>query len=155
MSVQTAHLGAATVPRPMPFSPTLLDSPLRQAERALRRPSSAVWLRAVRVRTPRFEESLAFYVTALGLTLGAVDVHPVRAEASARLLDAEGRTVLEIVDDPNAAAESQHEVSFAMPRRTLTLLRARLAGLGVACDESGGALSFRDPDGGRLRVEAM
>ena len=138
----------------MPLSTALLDSPLRQAERTLRRPSSAVWLRAVRIRTPRFDDALAFYVTALGLTLGAVDVHPIRAQASARLLDAEGCAVLELVDDA-AAAAGTHEVSFAMPRRTVTLLRARLAGLGVACDDRAGTLSFQDPDGGWLHVEAM
>lgn len=138
----------------MSLSPALLDSPLRQAERAFRRPSSAVWLRAVRLRTAHFDEALAFYVTALGLTLGTVDVHPVSAQASARLLDAEGNAVLELVDD-DAAGPGGHELSFAMPRRTVTLLRARLGGLGVACDDRGGVLSFADPDGGRLRIESL
>lgn len=139
----------------MPFSAALLDSPMRQAERALRRPSSAVWLRAVCLRTPRFDDALAFYVTALGLTLGAVEVHPLTARASARLLDAEGCDVFELVDDETAASAGHHELSFAMPRRTVTLLRARLEGLGVACTESNNALCFHDPDGSRLRVEAL
>ena len=139
----------------MPLSPALLDSPMRQAERTLRRPSSAVWLRAVSLRTPRFDEALAFYVTALGLTLGAVEVHPLTARASARLLDAEGHDVFELVDDETAGAAGHHELSFAMPRRTVTLLRARLEALGVASAESGSGLSFCDPDGSRIRVEAM
>lgn len=138
----------------MSLSAALLDSPLRQAERALRRPSSAVWLCGVRIRTRHFDEALAFYVSALGLTLGSVEVHPTRAQASARLLDAEGSAVLELVDDEVAPAGA-HEVSFAMPRRTVTLLRARLGGLGVACDERGGTLVFRDPDGGRIRVQSL
>ena len=131
-----------------------LDSPFRQAERTLLRPSSAVWLRAVRLHTSRFDDALAFYVTALGLTLGGVDVHPVTAATSARLLDAEGAAVFELHDDPGATAGA-HELAFAMPRRTVTLLRARLTSSGVATADSGSALTFSDPDGNRLRVEAM
>lgn len=128
---------------------------MRQAERAFRRPSSAVWLRAVSLRTSRFDDALAFYVSALGLTLGAVEVHPLTARASARLLDAEGHDVFELVDDETAGAAGHHELAFAMPRRTVTLLRARLEGLGVACSAAGTGLSFCDPDGSRIRVEAL
>ena len=139
----------------MPFSTSLLNSPMRQAERTLRRPSSAVWLRTVRLHTARFDEALAFYVTALGLTLGAVDVHPVTAAASARLLDAEGHAVVEIVDDATGAGAGGAELSFAMPRRTVTLLRARLRAAGIETAEVGSGLAFCDPDGVRLRVEAL
>lgn len=131
-----------------------LDSPFRQAERTLRRPSSAVWLRAVRLHTPRFDDALAFYVTALGLTLGGVDVHPVTAATSARLLDGEGATVFELHDAPEAQGGA-HELAFAMPWRTVTLLRARLTVAGVETSQSGTALTFADPDGNRLRVEAL
>ena len=131
-----------------------LDSPFRQAERTLRRPSSAVWLRAVALRTPRFDAALAFYVTTLGLTLGGLDVHPVTARTSARLLDAEGRDVFELVDDETATG-GLHELAFTMPRRTVVLLRARLAAAGTTTEEVGSGLAFCDPDGGRLRVEAM
>ncbi len=131
-----------------------LDSPFRQAERTFRRPSSAVWLRAVALRTPRFDAALAFYVTTLGLTLGGLDVHPVSARTSARLLDAEGRDVFELIDDETATG-GLHELAFEMPRRTVVLLRARLAAAGVATTEAGTGLAFTDPDGGRLRVEAM
>lgn len=138
----------------MTTTSALLDSPFRQAERTLRRPSSAVWLRAVRLHTARFDEALAFYVTALGLTLGSVDVHPVTAATSACLLDAEGAAVFELHDDPDATAGT-HEFAFAMPRRTVTLLRARLTSAGIPATECGPALTFSDPDGNRLRVEAM
>ncbi len=131
-----------------------LDSPFRQAERTVRRPSSAVWLRAVRLHTARFDDALAFYVTALGLTLGGVDVHPVSAATSARLLDAEGAAVFELHDDPDATPGA-HEFAFVMPRRTVTLLRARLTSAGVVATECGSGLTFSDPDGNRLRVEAM
>ena len=104
---------------------------MRQAERALRRPSSAVWLRAVRLHTAGFDEALAFYVTALGLTLGAVDVHPVTARTSARLLDAEGAAVFESWTTLGRRRPGT-EFAFAMPRRTVTLLRARLHAAGVA-----------------------
>ena len=139
----------------MPFSTSLLNSPMRQAERTLRRPSSAVWLRTVRLRTAHFDEALAFYVTTLGLTLGAVDVHPVTAMASARLLDAEGHAVVEIVDDAAGTDASGTGLSFAMPRRTVTLLRARLQAAGIETAETGHGLSFCDPDGVRLRVETL
>ncbi len=132
----------------------LLDSPFRQAERTLRRPSSAVWLRAVRLHTARFDDALAFYVTALGLTLGSVDVHPVTAATSARLLDAEGAAVFELHDTPDAAAGA-HDLAFAMPRRTVTLLRARLTSAGIPAAECGAALTFSDPDGNCIRVDAI
>lgn len=133
---------------------TALDSPFRQAERTLRRPSSAVWLRAVRLHTARFDDALAFYVTVLGLTLGGIDVNPATAATSARLLDAEGAAVFELHDDPDAAAGA-HEFAFAMPRRTVTLLRARLMSAGIDAPGSGSMLTFSDPDGNRLRVESM
>lgn len=138
----------------MTTTPATLDSPFRQAERTLRRPSSAVWLRTVRLHTARFDDALEFYVTALGLTLGGVDVHPVTAATSARLLDAEGAAVFELHDDPGGAAGA-HEFAFAMPRRTVTLLRARLTSAGITATDCGPVLSFADPDGNRLRVEAM
>lgn len=138
----------------MTSASALLDSPFRQAERTLRRPSSAVWLRAVRLHTSRFDDALAFYVTALGLTLGGVDVHQVTAATSARLLDAEGAAVFELHDDPDATAGA-HELAFAVPRRTVTLLRARLTSAGIPATECGSALAFSDPDGNRIRVEAI
>ena len=132
-----------------------LDSALRQAERTLRKPSSAVWLRGVCVRTARFDQALDFYVNALGLTLGGLSAHPLTAQARAQLLDAEGRQVLDLVESDEAQAPGVHELAFAVPRRVLTLLRARLDLQGVAYEPAGAGLSLRDVDGTVLRVEAL
>ena len=139
----------------MDLSTPSLDTAYRQAERTLRKPTSAVWLRSVCVRTARFDQALDFYVTALGLTLGGLDVHPLTAAPRARLLDAEGNRVLELVESGDDHARGVHEFAFGMPRRVLTLLRARLDLQGIAYQEAGGALAVRDVDGTRLLIEAL
>lgn len=143
------------VPPPMSLSPTPLDSPLRQAERALRKPSSAIWLRSVCVRTARFDEALAFYVNTLGLTLGSVGVHPLTTRARAQMLDAEGHEVLELVETDDPSARGVHELAFGMPRRTVTLLRARLEAQAVEYAAASDTLYFKDVDGTALRIEAL
>ena len=138
----------------MPFSPSPLNSAFRQAERALRKPSSAVWLRSVCVRTTRFDDALQFYVETLGLTLGGLGVHPLTAQARAQLLDAEGNRVFELVDS-DEEARGVHELAFGMPRRTVTLLRARLAARGVEYTDAGDTIYVEDVDGTLLRIEAL
>lgn len=139
------------------MSPTTaaLDSAYRQAERTLRKPSSAVWLRSVCVRTARFDDALDFYVSALGLTLGGLGVHPLTAQPRAQLLDAEGNEVFELVESNDAQAQGVHELAFAMPRRVLLLLRARLDLQGVSYQDVGAGLYLRDVDGTLLRIEAL
>lgn len=139
----------------MSLSPASLDSAYRQAERALRKPSSAVWLRSVCVRTARFDEALQFYVNTLGLTLGGVGVHPLTAQARAQLLDAEGHQVFELVDSDDDGAQGVHELAFGMPKRTVTLLRSRLDLQNVSYTDAAGSLYFRDMDGTLLRIEAL
>ncbi|WP_412067742.1 VOC family protein [Rubrivirga sp. IMCC43871] len=132
-----------------------LDSAYRQAERTLRKPSSAVWLRSVCVRTTRFDEALDFYVTALGLTLGDLGVHPLTAQPRAQMLDAEGHKVFELVESADADQPGVHELAFAMPRRILTLLRARLDRQGIDYTDLGGVLYLRDVDHTLLRIEGL
>ena len=139
----------------MSVSAAALDTAYRQAERALRKPSSAVWLRGVCVRTTRFDEALAFYVNTLGLTLGDVGVHPLTTQARAQLLDAEGNRVFELVDSTDDSARGVHELAFAMPRRTVTLLRSRLDLQSVDYTDVGGSIYFRDVDGTLLHIEAL
>ena len=138
----------------MSLSPTPLDSAYRQAERTLRKPSSAVWLRGVSVRTTRFDDTLAFYVQAVGLTLGGMDVHPLTARTRAHLLDGEGHRVLDLVE-ADGDARRPGEISFGMPRRVFALLRSRLDVQGVAYTDAGGALYLSDPGGTALRLEAL
>ena len=137
----------------MSLSPTALDSAYRQAERALRKPSSAIWLRGVALRTARFDEALRFYVHSLGLTLGGVDVDPLSSRVRAQMLDAEGRPALQLVEADEAGGV--RELVFGMPRRTVALLRSRLDLQGVRYAEVGAALYVEDPDGTTLRVEAL
>ncbi len=139
----------------MALTAAALDSAYRQAERTLRKPSSAVWLRSVCVWTTRFDEALHFYASTLGLTLGDVGVHPLTTQTRAKLLDAEGNEVLELAEAEDAARRGVHELAFGMPRRTLTLLRSRLDLQGVSYTDTGGALFFRDVDGTLLRIEAL
>lgn len=138
----------------MPLSSLRLDSPLRQAERTFRRPSTAVWLRSVTVRTAHFDDALAFYVNALGLTLGGIDVHPTSADTRAHLLDGEGAPVLDLVETTGPVSGG-HELAFGMPRRTTLLLRARLDGLGVPYTTAGDSLFVSDVDGTPLRIDAL
>ena len=139
----------------MPASLPLADSPLRAAERTLRKPSTAVWLQSVRVRTNRFDESLAFYGSLLGLSLRAVRVHPISSELSAQMTDAEGNDVLELVETEEAHAAGGHELSFGMPRRTWHLLRARLDTQKWPYETSGDCLYVSDADGTELRIESL
>ena len=139
----------------MDLTPVSLDSAYRQAERTLRKPSSAVWLRSVCVHTARFDQALDFYVNTLGLTLGGLTAHPLTAQPRARLLDAEGHPVFELVESTDGRTRGALELTFGMPRRTVTLLRARLDLGGVDYQEAGGTLTLRDVDGARLRIEAL
>ena len=139
----------------MPFSPTLGTSPRRAAERALRKPSSTVWLRGVRVRTQHFDEALRFYGSLLGLAVGGVHVHPVSARMSACMNDADGNTVLEVVETREATQAGTNELSFVMPRRTWQLLRVRLDTQLWPYETVGDMLVVRDVDGHVLRIESM
>ena len=139
----------------MDLSTAPLDSAYRQAERALRKPSSAIWLRSVCVRTTRFDEALDFYVTALGLTLGGLGVHPITAQPRAQLLDAEGNRVFELVESEDPTARGVHELALGMPRRTVTLLRSRLDLQGIAFTDTPSAIYLHDVDGTLLRIDAL
>lgn len=132
-----------------------LDSAYRQAERTLRKPSTAVWLRSVSVHTARFDQAVDFYVTALGLTLGGLDAHPLTSRPRAQLLDAEGRRVFELVEADADTVRGAHELVFGMPRRTVTLLRARLDLQRIDYTSTAGAVYLRDVDGTLLRIEAL
>ena len=139
----------------MSISPSPSESPFRQAERALRKPSSTVWLQSVCVRTTRFDDALDFYVRTLGLTLEGVSVHPLTSALRAKMLDAEGNPVFELVEAEGDAVLGVHELAFGMPRRTWHLLRARLAMQGVDYTEAGHSVWLQDVDGTTLRIEAL
>lgn len=139
----------------MPLSFSVSESPLRQAERALRKPSSTVWLQSVCVRTTRFDEALDFYVRILGLTLEGVSIHPLTSAPRAKMLDAEGNQVFELVEAEGTAVRGVHELAFGMPKRTWHLLRARLSMQGVEYTEAGDSLWMEDVDGTTLRIEAL
>jgi hypothetical protein len=143
----------------MPFSLSQTrPSALELAERAIRRPSSTIWLHRVRVVTRRFDDALGFYVGTLGLTLRAVDLDPARpAYVRAILIDAEGRDVIELVeaDEAGVADSRLGELTFCLPRRSWQALRARLETQGSTYQLAGSALLFSDADGLPLRVEAL
>jgi catechol-2,3-dioxygenase len=138
-----------------------LTSPRDLAERALRKPSSVIWLGGVCVTTTRFEEALGFYSGTLGLSLRTVGHHPRHPDRlRAVLIDAEGRDVMELVEAPREAEPSSERpivdgLGFRLPRRSWQALRARLETADVPYEQAHGALSLRDPDGIGLRVEPL
>lgn len=128
------------------------------AERALRRPSSTIWLNHVCVSTSQFDTALNFYVATLGLSLRTVELDPTEpTRLHAILVDAEDRDVLELIEaDTNVEAPTNvSQLGFALPRRSWQLLRARLDTQEHPYRVSGGALLFEDVDGITLRVQPL
>lgn len=139
-----------------PSRPTVTHAYL--AERALRRPSSTIWLNHVCVTTTQFDEALNFYVATLGLSLRTVELDPTQpGRLRAVLVDAEDRDVLELIEgDPNVkAATNVSQLGFSLPRRSWQLLRARLDTQEHPYRVSGDALLFEDTEGIVLRVQPL
>lgn len=136
-------------------------SPRGLAERALKRPSSVIWLGHVSVSTTRFEEALGFYSGTLGLALRTVERHPLYFDRlRAVLTDAEGQDVVEIVEAHERAKSETDDpvvsqIGFRLPHRMWRALRSRLQSTGIPYEQASGAISLRDPDGIRLRVEPL
>ena len=145
----------------MPFFP----SPSRRqitheylAERALRRPSSTIWLSNVSVCTSQFDKALNFYVSTLGLALRAVDLDPTNpSRLRAILVDAEDSDVLELIEaDPDTELPANvSRLGFSLPRRSWQLLRARLDAQEHPYRLSGDSLLFKDTEGIVLRVQPL
>ncbi len=127
-------------------------------ERALKNPSSTIWLGHVCVTTTRFEEALGFYAGTLGLSMRTVERHPVHFDRlRAVMIDAEGRDVLELVEAADGVehAASVHQLGFRLPRRSWHVLRSRLDTQGYPYKEIDGHLLLNDCDGVELRVESL
>ncbi len=132
-----------------------LTSPASVLDRALRNPSSTVWLGPVRVVTPRFEDALGFYSGTLGLSMRTVERHPLHpTRLRAVLIDAEGHDMIELVETASERGESSmNQLSFRLPKRSWYALRARLDTQAVGYTRRANALILHDPDG--LRVKAV
>lgn len=131
------------------------------AARALKRPSSVIWLGHICVTTTRFEAALGFYSGTLGLSLRTVERHPLYFDRlRAILTDAEGQDIVEIVEASEGAKSETddpvvNQIGFRLPHRMWRALRSRLQSTDVPYEQTGGVLSLRDPDGIRLRVEPL
>jgi catechol 2,3-dioxygenase-like lactoylglutathione lyase family enzyme len=131
------------------------------AERALKRPSSVIWLGHVCVTTTRFEDALGFYAGTLGLSMRTVERHPIYFDRlRAVLTDAEGQDVVEIVEASEGAKSETddpvvNQIGFRLPHRTWRALRSRLQSTGVPYEQTAGVLALHDPDGIRLRIEPI
>lgn len=128
----------------------------KAAEQALRQPSSTLWLAAAAVPVRDLEASLAFYVSAVGFRLRAVEAHPLRPGLMrAVLLDAEGHDALELIEArPDEACGHAH-LAFRLPRRSWSLLQVRLGVRGLDFSTAGGSIWTEDPDGATLRFEPL
>ncbi|CAN5595463.1 hypothetical protein BH23BAC4_BH23BAC4_11010 [soil metagenome] len=134
------------------------SDPLVLAERALRNPTSTIWLDGICLATGRFEESLAFYVGTLGLALRTIESDPARpGQLRALLIDAEGRDVLEICEDTpgDAGRRSLARISFSLPQRSWHALRTRLSARQVPHEERGGRLMIVDADGTQVQITSL
>lgn len=133
-----------------------LTSPQSVLDRAIKKPSSTVWLGSIRVVTPRFEDALSFYSGTLGLSLRTVERHPLHFDRlRAVLIDAEGHDMIELVETPGASGQadsSVNQLSFRLPKRSWHALRARLNTQDVGYTERHDTLILHDPDGLRLKV---
>lgn len=150
-----------TLPSIMAFLPSLSRRKTSHeylAERALRRPSSTIWLNHVCVSTTQFEKALGFYVSTLGLSLRTVELDPTQpSRMHAILVDAEDRDVLELVeaDGGTQTPTNVSQLGFCLPRRSWQLLRARLDTHEHPYRVSGDSLVFQDTDGIVLRVQPL
>ncbi len=137
------------------------STPHRVLERALRNPSSTIWLGHVCVTTTRFEEALGFYSGMLGLSLRTVERHPLYFDRlRAVLIDAEGQDVIEIVEAHDAMKPETNDpvvnrIGFRLPLRSWQALRSRLDAHDVPYEQADGSLSLSDPDGILLRIEPL
>ncbi len=135
-----------------------LTSPESVLDRAIRQPSSTVWLGPIRVITPRFEEALGFYSGTLGLSLRTVERHPLHFDRlRAVLIDAEGHDMIELVETQDKAEATRtnelvSQLSFRLPKRSWHALRARLNTQAVGYKQREETLILHDPDGLRLKV---
>ena len=148
-------------PTPSRFMAHLATDSLRTSrsilERALKTPSSTIWLGHVCITTTRFEQALDFYAGTLGLSIRTVERHPLHFDRlRAVMVDAEGRDVLELVEAGEAApTRSVHQLGFRLPRRSWQVLRARLDAQEVPYRQEDGQLVLHDCDGVLLRIEAL
>ena len=139
-------------------SPRRATTPQQLAERALRRPSSAIWLNHVCVATADFDAALNFYVGTLGLSLRTVETHPVNGtRLRAILTDAEDRDILELLEAaaPAEPVANVGQLGFSLPRRSWLLLRARLDAQDVTYRLADDCLFLEDTDGIQLRVQPL
>lgn len=142
----------------LPTTPRRSSTNEYLAERALRRPSSTIWLNLVSVYTNKFDDALSFYVSTLGLSLRTVEVDPTNPNIlHAVLVDAEDRDVLELIqaDEIPGGATGFGEMRFSLPKRAWLLLRARLDAQDYPYRLSGDYLNLRDVDGRLLHVSPL
>ncbi|MDX1440715.1 MAG: hypothetical protein R3284_12520 [Rubricoccaceae bacterium] len=128
------------------------------AERALRRPSSTIWLNHVSVQTKQFEEALSFYVSTLGLTLRVVEMDPSNpSRLHAVFVDAENRDILELVETDQSSEISKRigQLSFSLPRRAWLLMRARLDAQDYPYHLVGDVIKIHDVDGIQLHITPL
>ena len=110
--------------------------------------------------TQALQPALDFYVELLGLTLSTVEPDPIReGRQRALLTDANGRTVLELIEIPEYVHASvpghgaMHHLGFRFPERAWHAFRSRLAEKKNPCRRVEFRLFLRDADGLMLGIE--
>ena len=119
-----------------------------------------IWLDHASIMTMKLEQSIAFYVDVLGLTLRCIEPDPIREGRSrAMLVDTDGRDVLEIIEMRELAHPTIpgrggiHHLGFRLPERAWHSLRTRLDARTYPYQDIAGRLFVRDADGLMLEIE--
>ncbi|GAB5521897.1 MAG: VOC family protein [Rhodothermales bacterium] len=110
--------------------------------------------------TQALQPALDFYVELLGLTLSVVEPDPIReGRQRALLTDANGRTVLELIEIPEYVHASvpghgaMHHLGFRFPERAWHAFRSRLDTQSYPYHQLDLRLFVRDADGLMLEIE--
>ncbi|MEM6647993.1 MAG: VOC family protein [Bacteroidota bacterium] len=110
--------------------------------------------------TQALQPALAFYEELLGLTVAVVEADPIReGRQRALLTDANGRTVLELIEMPEYVHSSipghgaMHHLGFRFPERAWHAFRSRLDEKKYPYHQVEFRLFVRDADGLMLEIE--
>lgn len=141
----------------MPSRPSNADALSARVDRLLRGESTTTRLSRIHLKTNRFDATLDFYATVLGLSVQEVSIEPKTGRPQAHLVHADGEETIRIEEsDQQGEVTTNLGIAFSMPLRSWYLLRSRLQTRDYPFEEVqlGKSLCIKDPDGACIRVNA-